>query len=224
MIDAFGRAFVQLGDPRILRLLLVTVILAALIYAGLIAAVVWLVSSTQVTALPWAETLADWGAVLLAVVLVGLLFPGVVAGLLSFWVDAVADAVEARHYPHLGPPRPVPFGETLSTALRLVGKTVAVNTVLLPLYLLLFFVPPLNLALYYGVNGYILGREYFESVALRRMLAPEAAALRAANRGAVWLTGAVTTVLLTVPVLNMAVPVVGTAAMVHIFHKLTRRP
>jgi len=224
MIDAFGKAFAQLGDPRILRLLFITIILAALIYAGLTAAMVWLVSSTQITALPWAETLADWGSVFLAAVLVGLMFPGVVAGLLSFWLDAIADAVEARHYPHLPPPRRVPLKESAMMALALVIKTVAVNTLLLPLYLILFFVPPLNLALYYGVNGYILGREYFEGIALRRLSSPEITGLRLGNRGTIWLTGVITTFMLTVPFLNMAVPVIGAAAMVHIFHKLTGRP
>ncbi|MEJ0071726.1 MAG: hypothetical protein WDO24_26715 [Pseudomonadota bacterium] len=43
------------------------------------------------------------------------------------------------------------------------------NLVLLPLY----FVPGLNLVLFYGANGYLIARGYFEQVAVRRLALPE---------------------------------------------------
>jgi CysZ protein len=75
---------------------------------------------------------------------------------------------------------------------------------------------------YYAVNGRLLGREYFESVALRRMTKTDARALAADRPGTLWGTGTITAFLLTIPLLNMAAPVIGAAAMVHIFQKLTR--
>jgi CysZ protein len=58
-------------------------------------------------------------------------------------------------------------------------------------------------------------------VALRRMDAATVTALRTREAWTVWTAGAIATALLSVPVLNLVAPVVGMAAMVHIFHKLT---
>ncbi len=68
---------------------------------------------------------------------------------------------------------------------------------------------------YYGLNGYLLSREYFEVMALRRVSETEARAMRRQYRGRIWLAGAATTFMLTIPVLNMIAPVIGTAATVH---------
>jgi uncharacterized protein involved in cysteine biosynthesis len=70
---------------------------------------------------------------------------------------------------------------------------------------------------FYAVNGYLLGREYFELVALRRVDATEAEAMRSRFRGRMFLAGLVTAFLLTVPFVNLVAPIIGTAAMVHLF-------
>ncbi len=101
--------------------------------------------------------------------------------------------------------------------------TIALNLLLLPLYLLFIFFPPLSFALYYAVNGKLLGREYFEIVALRHMGGAAATDMRQRNSGKIWRTGAITAGLLTIPGLNLIAPIIGTAAMVHVFQKLTPR-
>jgi hypothetical protein len=56
-------------------------------------------------------------------------------------------------------------------------------------YLLLLLFPPLYLLVFYGVNGYLLGREYFGLVAYRRLEERAADELRRASRGHVMLAG-----------------------------------
>ncbi|MBY0511063.1 MAG: EI24 domain-containing protein, partial [Rhodospirillaceae bacterium] len=175
-----------------------------------------------VRALPLFGEIAAFGAGLGAVLIATLLFPGVVTALVGIFLEDVAAAVEARHYPGLPPPRDIPLSEALGTSLQLAAVTVGLNILLLPLYLVLLFLPPLNLVVFYAVNGRLLGREYFESVALRRMNKADGRALAARHAGTLWGTGAITALLLTIPLLNMAAPVIGAAAMVHIFQKLTR--
>ena len=46
---------------------------------------------------------------------------------------------------------------------------------------------------------------------------------RRAHRGRVWLFGALTAFLMTVPLINLITPVLATAAMVHLFERLPRR-
>ena len=90
------------------------------------------------------------------------------------------------------------------------------------LYLLLFFLPPLYALIFYGVNGYLLGREYFEQVALRRLDPAAARMLRRAHQGQVLLAGVVIAFLLTVPLVNLIAPIVATAFMLHLVTGLTR--
>ena len=104
-----------------------------------------------------------------------LFFPAVVTLIMSLFFERIADAVEALDYPGRSPPRRQPIGETLGAMLRLTALTLLLNLLALPMYLL---VPGINLFLFLTLNGYLLGREYFEVVALRRL---DAAATRAAR-------------------------------------------
>ena len=96
----------------------------------------------------------------------------------------------------------------------------AINLVMLPFYVVALFVAGLGAVLFYGVNGLLTGREYYEQVALRRRDPAEVKAWRKANTGTLWLTGIGIVFLGTVPILNLIVPVLGMATMVHIAQTL----
>src|SRR5690606_4741546 len=87
----------------------------------------------------------------------------------------------------------------------------------LPFYVMLIWIPFLSPVLFYGLNGYLLGREYFEAVALRRLDEGRTRVLRRARGGQVFLAGVVIAVLMTVPLVNLVAPVIATAFMVHLF-------
>ena len=76
--------------------------------------------------------------------------------------------------------------------------------------------PPFNLFVFYALNGYLLGREYYELVAYRRLAPPVADRMRRAVGAKLFLVGVVFAVLMSVPVLNLIVPIVATAVMVHL--------
>ena len=80
--------------------------------------------------------------------------------------------------------------------------------------------PPLAPFVFWLVNGFLLGREYFQLVAVRRMPVAEAAALRRRHAGRLWLAGVLMAVPLSVPVLNLVVPIVEVAVFTHQFHRL----
>jgi len=82
------------------------------------------------------------------------------------------------------------------------------------------FIAGLGAALFYGANGWLAGREYYEQVALRRLDPADVKARRKANGGVLWLTGIVLVFLGTIPILNLIVPVLGVAAMVHVAQSL----
>ena len=97
---------------------------------------------------------------------------------------------------------------------------IALNLALMPFYLVALFIAGLGAALFYGANGWLTGREYYEQVALRRLDPADVKARRKANGGTLWLTGIAIVFLGTVPILNLIVPVLGVAAMVHVAQSL----
>lgn len=236
MFDNLSKAIAQLGDPRIRGVILLSVLasLAVLIAVSFLASLLLMagVDSLAEWAFSgegdsWLHSLFSWlldAASVAAVIFASfLLFPAAVGLVLSLFAERVAEAVEARHYPALPPAREQPLGEALRGAIVFALVAVIVNLLALPIYLLLLFLPPLNLLVFYMVNGYLLGREYFELVAVRRLEAKEAGRLRRASRGRVLLSGVVVAILLTIPIVNVVTPVIATAFMVHVFHGLRGR-
>jgi len=107
--------------------------------------------------------------------------------------------------------------------LRFALVVLALNLAALPLYLAALLVPPLYLFVFYGLNGYLLGREYFELVALRHMDPAAARTVFRRNRTSLSVAGAVIAVMLGIPLVNLLAPIVATAFMVHLFADMRRR-
>jgi len=217
------RTLRQVTDRRFARVLMLSLVLAAVVFVALVAAAGWTLGSFAVLDIGWIDSIIDVLGVLAFGVVAILLFPAFATGIQGIFLDDVAEAVEERWYPGQPEPRKQPWREILLSNLELAAVVLAVNLVLLPVYLALIFVPPLNLVLFYVVNGFLLGREYFEAVALRRM--PPAAAKRARLRvrGHVWLGGALIAFMFSIPFLNLAAPALGTALMLHMFQRLRGR-
>lgn len=235
MLAALTRTIAQIGDPAfrgvLLRALGVSLAVFMVLWVGAWFAVDWLsdllsawVAEQEVGGF-WRDLLS-WlfdAAAIVAVFLASFLFfPAVVAIAITLFLDEIADAVEERHYPHLPAPRSQPWVEIAADTLVFALVTIAANLIALPLYLLLLFVPPLNLFVYYGLNGYLLGREYFEMVAVRRLQSADAKRLRRRYRGRVFLAGVIIAFILSIPLVNLVAPIIATGFLVHLFHGLKR--
>ena len=122
--------------------------------------------------------------------------------------------------PILGSPvPPLRFVDTFVDSLNFLGLLIAVNLLALLLYA---FAGPLIPVVFWALNGWLLGREYFTLVAMRRIGRPGAKALRAQHRGKIWLAGTLMAAPLSVPLVNLVIPVLGVATFTHIFHRLNR--
>lgn len=153
-------------------------------------------------------------------VLAWMLFPGITPLVISFFDARITRLIEAHAYPGTPPPQPAAFLPELLHDLRFALTALGLNILVLPLYLL----PGLNLFLFYWLNGYLLGREYFVMAARRHMPVAEANALRRRHAGVVTAGGALLTFLATVPVLNLLAPFWGVALMVHLYHLTADAP
>jgi CysZ protein len=216
---ALPLAFAQLADRSSRRVLALSIASTLALLIALVVLTGWLLGGVTWLGIGWLDGLIGALGTLAAVILAGLLFPAVLAAMTGLWVDAISDAVEARYYPGLPPPRSRATIDGLVAGLRLAGFALVLNLVLLPLY----FVPGLNLVLFYGANGYLVARAYFEQVAVRRLALPETRALFGRHRVQFWLAGVIITFMTTVPILNLVVPIVATALMTHLLEDLRRR-
>ena len=225
MIQDVLRALSQIGDRRFRGVLLGGIALSLALLTGLSVALVWLarwlvgpdVDLPWIGTVTWIDDAAGWATV--PVVLVGSVFlmVPVASAFTGLFLDRIAAAVEARHYPTLPPARPQPWSEALRESAGFLGLVILVNLLALIAYLIL---APFALFIFWGVNGFLLGREYAQMVALRRMPRAEAAGWRARHRARIWALGVVMAIPLSVPVLNLLVPVIGAAAFTHQFHRL----
>ncbi len=218
MIGAFLKAVQQLGDKNTRKPLWIGIGLAIGVFVVLWISAGFVIRHTALFEIPWLETISDTLSGALVLVLTWVLFPGVVSAVVALFLDQVAESVEQRHYPSLAPAGGQPMGEQVSMAAKFLGLVVLLNLMLLPFMLL----GPAYPVLFYAVNGYLLGREYFEMVAARRLGLRDVILLRRAHSGQLFLAGVATALLLTVPLVNLLTPVIATAAMVHLFQ--TWRP
>lgn len=213
MLDAFFLGLRQLDDKAVRRVLWLGIGLALVVFALLWGAVGYGLTHWALFETGWLNTVIDVLGGVATLVLTWVLFPSVISAVMSIWLEDVADAVEARHYPALPKSKGQSLGSTIAVSARFLAVSVGLNLLTLPLILL----GPVFPFVFYSVNGYLLGREYFELVALRRIGFEEARALRAAYKGRLFLAGVVAAFLLTVPLVNLLAPLIATAAMVHLF-------
>lgn len=225
ILGDFLRAVGQLHDGRFLRVVALGVLLSLALLAGLYAVVAgligWAVPDSftlpWIGEVTWIENVLSWGSLLLMLALSVFLMVPVASAFTGLFLDRVADAVEARHYPGLPAARQVPLGETVSDSLRFLGLILAANLLALVLY---FLSGPFAPLVFWAVNGYLLGREYFQMAAMRRLGADAARALGRRNRGQIFAAGLLMAAPLSLPLVNLVVPVLGAATFTHLFHRL----
>ena len=218
MVDAFQRALADTFQPEQRRAILLSLGLALALLAMLWFGLVAVLDMVDLTGIGWLDgAIAALGGGA-ALVLAWILYPAMTMLVLGFFLDGVVAACERRHYRDLGPARAVGIGTALASALRLLALAIVLNLAALPLYL----IPAINLFVYYDLNGYLVGREYFELVALRRLNGAAARAMWRWHRGRLVLAGVVIVFLLSLPLVNLVAPVVAVAFMLHLFEGLRR--
>lgn len=227
ILSAFLAALGQWTDPRFRRVVMLGTGLTLALLVVLYAAMVWLIQILvpETTDLPLVgpvgglDTLLSVGSVFLMLLASVFLMVPVASAFTGLFLESVADAVEDRHYPALPDARPQGLADGLVGAVNFFGIVVAANLLALFLWP---FAGPLVPVLFWSLNGYLLGREYFTLVAQRRMTRSEAKSLWRANKARIWGAGILMAAPLSVPVLNLLIPVFGVATFTHLVHRLHR--
>lgn len=208
-------AFGQLDDPACFGVLLRSVGLALLAYVLLLLGSVAAIQAL-LAAVHWpgwlAAILGSAGVILLAI----WLFLPTVMLIAWLYVSRIAQAVERRHYGWLPTPEPAAMAGQMYDGFALSVHVLLLNAVAV---LIAFLVPGFGLVMALLVSGYAIGRGLFMAVAMRRMSRAQAHSLYVRQRAAVLLPGLVLAAMATLPGVNLLVPVVGAAAMVHVLNR-----
>lgn len=224
MIQAFELAARQLGDPRLRSVIWQSLALSLVLQIAIGALAWWALDRYAHVEIGWANSLIHWLGGAAVVMLALLLFPASFGIVVSIFMEQIADIVESEHYPQLGPARGISIWTGIWTGVAFLIGVIVLNLVMLPFYILAIFIAGLGAVLFYAINGWLTGRMYYELVALRRRSPADVKAWRKANLWPLWLTGIAIVFLGTIPVLNLIVPVLGTAAMVHVAQTLRPPP
>lgn len=213
-------AVAQLDDPVFTGVVWRSVLLSAAVFLTLAWAGVWGVE--------WLAGLQGWWGWLasilggLASVLLALwLFVPAAVVIATFYIERVAAAVDRRYYPWLPEPRGASVAAQTWDGVALGARVLLLQVVALVLAVLL---PGLGLVLGWLIAGWGIGRGLFVAVAMRRMSRPEAQGLYARRRLSVVAQGVLLALAGTVPFLNLLVPVLGAAAMVHVLNRSLSLP
>ncbi|MDX1743435.1 MAG: EI24 domain-containing protein [Ruegeria sp.] len=226
ILNAFFAALGQISDPRFRAVLLrgvgLTIALLILACAGAI----WLINrlSGDEIALPWIGTVPwlndvlNYSGIFVVLILPIFLMVPVASAITSMFLEEVAQAVEDKHYPTLPAVPGIPFSEGLRDAIGFMGVLIVANLLALILYAIF---TPLAPFIFWAMNGFLLGREYFTLAAMRRVGRESARKLRAKHSTTIWMAGTLMAIPLSVPLVNLLIPILGAATFTHLYHKLS---
>jgi uncharacterized protein involved in cysteine biosynthesis len=228
ILSSFFGALGQLGDPRFRRVLVIgiglTLALLVAVYAGFLGFLQWSVGDTATLPLigevTWLKDLLTWSSFGLMLVLSVFLMVPVASAITSMFLDDVAQAVEDRHYPDLPPAPRLPLSEALVDTLSFLSVIIVANILALFVYAIF---APFALFIFWGLNGFLLGREYYTLAAMRRVGRAQAKVLRKKHFLTIWAAGVLMAMPLSVPLVNLLIPIMGAATFTHIFHRLPQR-
>jgi uncharacterized protein involved in cysteine biosynthesis len=234
MLAAVFKALDQMFTPPFRAVLFKSVGLAIALLVVLVIVLFRLLGWLSDTGISWLEmTLGSWAHGTLAVagwiiavalgvgLLAGavLLVPAVTAVAASLFADEIAEIVERTYYPADPPGRALPLVRATIEGAKIALLAVAIYLLAAPF--LLF--AGIGVVLFFLATAWVQGRQYFELAAMRFHSVAEAKALRRIHQTTVFIGGLFIAGFVSIPILNLATPLFGTALMVHVHKRITAR-
>ncbi len=227
IVPSFSAALGQIGDPKFRKVLFFGLALTFGLLIAITFGTIWglnillpeSVSLPFIGEITWLNEVLSGASVLVILGLSVFLMIPVASAFTGIFLDQIADAVEHRHYPNLPAAQSIPLSDTLRDTLGFLGLMIGVNLLALILYVIF---APFALFIFWAVNGFLLGREYFQLVAMRRIGRAGAKVARRKHALTIWAAGILMAIPLTVPILNLVIPILGVATFTHLYHRLEK--
>ena len=218
MLRSISLAIGSLSDSRVMLVLakVIGLTFAAFVVLG---AVLWYaIDAAFAYYLPADDGMLGAAAALIVLVFSGwILFRSLAVAFTWVFADDIIDAVEDKHYPFYAAQGQRPsFAKAARMGLRSVGRMLGYNLLMIPVYLLLLVSGVGTPLAFLAVNGYLLGRDLEDMLVARH--GPMRGEIGAIRRFVLGL-GSVAAML--IPIVQFFVPVLATAAAVHVAHDKT---
>jgi uncharacterized protein involved in cysteine biosynthesis len=225
LFDAVRLAAAAVRAPAARSVLWRTLGITIAVFVALVIAVQAAVGWFAAGQADWLQTLVDVLGGLATLVVVWLLFPAVATLVAGTMLEGFLAAVERRTYPDTLPPRtqsrprswPRSWISGAASGARFALFAIGINLALLPAYAVLLFTP-FGPVFFFAVNGFLLGRAYFDMVALRQLHPLDVKDVRKAHSGRVFFAVVIIALAFAVPFVNLLTPMFGVAMMAHLFH------
>lgn len=215
MIEAISTSISDLFSKPFRSVVIKSVGLTIILLAGALFLMPTMAANTGWNPFPYSDVLFGWLAGIGTFLMMGYLVVPITALFAGLFLDSIADVVETEHYANRPRGTPLPTGQAIWTGIKFMLIVIFSNLLLLPFILL----GGVGFIFIYLLNGYLLGREYYELAALRHHSIAEAKYLRSQNPMLVYGAGIIVAFAATIPYLNILVPIFATSLLVHIYHK-----
>ena len=215
LIDAAVKSLRSLTDPGMTAVFIKSIIITVIFLIAFAAAISY---GSSLAADHWSywryaryiSWIGSFGAIFLA----WLLFPGIMPLIISFFDESIIRNIENHEYLSESKPIETLFLHDFPHDLKFALKAIALNIILLPFYL----IPMVNIVIFLSLNGYLLGSEFYLTVARRHLPYAEAVKARKKNSGIIFIGGIMLVFLSSIPIINLFAPFWGIALMTHLYH------
>jgi len=218
MFASVGKAFATLFGRDFVGLLFWVAVASVLAFVALFLGLEYAIIQLPASVPVWLKTLLEVAAPIAVVLLLVALGAPVAALVGSLFLDRIAAKVDARFYPNDPKGAGGSWVGGTGERLKLVVLAVLINGAALALDAEIPLVPEAVAML---LNGWLLGREFFELAALRHLSRQQSDALRRRHAGKVYAGGLLIAVLTAVPGIDLIAPFFGAALMAHLFKRVT---
>ena len=226
MLRALSLAFADLGNRRVLGIMLQALLIAVIVFIAIAGLLFWLLNGADPCAAIGLDTCpldagsGGIGAVLLTLLAAWFLFPAVALAAIMTFADKIGRVIEEEHYPEAASKaQSIGIGGGLAMGLRSAGRLLLFNLIAAPFYILLLITGVGPFILFVIVNGFAFGRDIGELAAARHGDRESRRAWLRAKRGEQHLLGVLVSVLFLIPFVNLVAPVLGVAAGIHLFNR-----
>ena len=226
---ALSIALRQFIHPQMIGLILKVILLIIGGFVGL-----WILALFLISSIDWGSfslfgfelvSIAGWlfglsmvGTTFASLLLSWISFPALATAMMILFADRFIDLAERLYYPQLESPRVADFGSVLMNALSFFITLVGLHIVLFPLYMVMMVFFGSGVLLYLLLNGWLIGREYYEMVAARRLERETMREERRNNRGLILIFGLLFAFMMGLPLIGFLIPVLALLVMTHLFH------
>ena len=208
----------SLKRARLIGLIILCAVCAFCLVVALAVLLTWLAAHFVNFETGWLNTLFNSGFGVAMGIGGWFMLPVFTVLIAGFFQETVIRRVENVYYPEARANESPNLAAELIHDIKFTCYALFLNIIVLPLYLI-----GIGYVISIVLNSYLLGREFFESVAGYHIGKAEAGKIGKRNRRARYLGGLVITLITLTPLVNLFAPVIGTVWMVHVYHGIVMK-